>query len=101
MIIYLSGPIKDTVDFEQKFLEAEANVRAKWRLDEIVNPVKLGQALEDRMGRTPTYEEYMQEDLFHLMGADAIYMLPGHERSSGARCELLIAVMTGKAVYYL
>jgi nucleoside 2-deoxyribosyltransferase len=88
MKVYISGPITGVDDFEKNFQEAEDLLRKRGL--EVVNPVKIGEALE-KDGLKLEYEDYMRADIAELMKCDAIYMLDGSEDSEGACCEYCIA----------
>lgn len=101
---YISGPIKGFEDtYRENFAEAEKYVRDLWHLGEedVVNPVTVGDKLAETLGRTPSYEEFMKFDIIALLCCDGIYMMQGWESSAGARCEHLVAVMSGLVVAYL
>lgn len=88
MKVYISGPITGVDDFEKNFQEAEDLLRRRGL--EVVNPVKIGEALE-KDGLKLEYADYMRADITELMKCDAIYMLDGSEDSEGACCEYCIA----------
>jgi len=90
--VYVSGPIKDTPGFEEKFANV-ANYLRELEGHEVVNPCELGEP-------GFTYEEFMRVDLIALLSCDVIYMLKGWENSSGARCEHLVAAMCGLEIRY-
>ena len=48
-----------------------------------------------------TWEEYLREDIRHLLDCYGVVMLPGWPESKGARLELSIALALGMPVYYL
>lgn len=97
---YISGPIKGYEDtYRANFAQAQGYVKSQGV--SVVNPVEVGDELEGALDRTPTYEEFMREDLVALLHCEGIYMLKGWEKSAGARCEHLVAVMSGLEVRYL
>lgn len=66
-----------------------------------VSPVEIGDALERKF---PTGEklggaDYLLGDLWELLDCAAMTLLPGWEKSVGARCEAAIAVSLGFAFY--
>lgn len=90
MFVYISGAITDNEDYEKQFMQAEKDLR---RLGyNVVNPVSVGKRLERELGRKPTYDEYLEKDLAALKNCDAIYQLPGWEKSKGAKIEYNYAV---------
>ena len=46
------------------------------------------------------YHKVMYRDFTMLMTCDAIYMMRGWENSSGASCELALAKMYDKEIFY-
>jgi len=87
--VYISGPITGVPDHVEKF---EAAFVALSRTGHNpVSPVDIGRALKYRMGREPTWEEYMREDIKVLMNCDGIYMLDGWNKSKGAGVEKELA----------
>ena len=89
MRIYISGPITGAPDHAEKF---KAAFVALVKLGHIpVNPLTLGEALKYKLGREPTWHEYMREDIKALMDCDGILMLDGWEESKGAQFEAHIA----------
>ena len=94
MFVYISGAITNNENYEKQFMQAEKDLR---RLGyNVVNPVSIGKRLEKELGRTPIHAEYLQKDLMALKNCDAIYQLPGWEKSKGAKIEYKYAVGLGK-----
>jgi hypothetical protein len=87
--VYISGPIEKDPDHAEKF--AAAFVEISRAGHNPVSPVDTGRALKYRMGREPTWQEYMREDIKALMDCDGIFMLDGWNRSKGARVEKELA----------
>jgi len=90
MRVYISGPITGVPDYNENFIQAERKLLAAGH-DPVI-PVTIGAALSARLGREPTWREYMREDIKALCDCDAIIMLDGWEKSSGARLEEHIAM---------
>lgn len=90
MRVYISGPITDTPDFKQVFGGAVLHLRTSGH--EVWNPADLPEG--------HTYGWYMRECLKALPTCDAIYMLKNWEKSPGARCEHLCAVLCDMEVMY-
>lgn len=88
MKIYISGPITGIKNFEKNFSKAEKKLKKIGH--EVVNPVKIGEALNN-----PSYEDYMKADLKALLECDAIYLLDGWSNSKGANAEIKVAVICG------
>ena len=89
MRVYISGPITGTTDYGWRFADA-ADVLTKTG-HTVVNPVHIGTALKYKLGREPTWHEYMREGIKALMDCDAICMLDGWNRSKGSRVEKELA----------
>ena len=98
MIIYLSGKITGTPDYEDRFKAAELELRKLGHI--VINPVEIGKALEQSVPFDLWHDDYMAIDLHFLKRADAIYLLKGYENSMGAREEHTKAVAWGKRVYF-
>ena len=81
MIIYMSGPISNVVDYKEKFARAEKKIRILFPEAKIVNPAKL------KMPENSKHEDYMNVDFMFLDLADAICMLDGWEMSRGCNQE--------------
>ena len=97
MTVYLSGPMTGIKDFNRKgFAEAEDVLREHFG-DKIavVNPWKLGKALEDifqKDGRgKPGYYDYLRYDVQWLAQSDAVLLLPGFKKSNGVEIEMDVA----------
>lgn len=94
MRIYISGPITGTTDYKERFAAAEEKLEANGY--EVVNPVKLAEALPG----TLTHREHMKIDLAALVVCDAIYMLKGWRDSNGAKAEMRKANYNGRKILY-
>jgi len=81
MKVYISGPITGTRDYMERFAKAEDYFTSKGH--EVINPAKINDNLPD----STTYDQYMAMDYVMLDMADAIYMMPGWEKSKGACIE--------------
>lgn len=93
MNVYISGPVTGNDNYEADFARAWDRLMSMGYYP--VSPVGVGIILERRLGRTPTWAEYMREDIKALMDCEGIYMLDGWEVSEGARLEEWIAFTLG------
>lgn len=81
MIIYLSGPITNVLDYEQKFADAKLAIKNRYPDYEVINPTMV------KLPSNCTHKDYMAIDFMLLDLADAVCMLPGWELSKGACME--------------
>jgi len=98
---YLSGPMSGLPNNNSKaFNDAEADLFcAGYR---VVNPVKVGLALEEiarRHNREISYLDYLVQDLLELMNCSYVVVLPGWEKSMGACIEVILSIHRGLKVY--
>lgn len=95
--IYIAGPMRGRPEHNfPAFHEAEARFRA---MDfDVVSPVTIGETL---FGNNPDVPggEYIRADLRALIECDCIALLPEWETSTGARCEVVVALTIGHGFY--
>jgi hypothetical protein len=90
--IYIAGPMRGLPDYNfPAFREAAVRFRQSGWV--VVSPVEVGMMF----GNDPSVPggDYVREDLLHLVRCDAIALLPGWEASTGARCEVVVAITIG------
>lgn len=95
--IYIAGPMRGLPEHNfPAFNRAAARFRALgWA---VMNPVEIGAALGGNDSSLPP-EAYVRADIVALASCDAIALLPGWEKSVGARCEAIIAITLGLPFY--
>lgn len=85
MKIYIAGPISGTTDYEERFEEAERAIQRKGH--EAINPVHIRSVIETVGANAIRYDKLMNICKALVDACDAIYMMPGWQRSNGARQE--------------
>ena len=98
--IYLSGKItgREKADYTMQFARAEQFYKTSGF--EVINPVKIGEALLS-LNPKAEYEDFMIRDLEALSTCTHIAMLEGWEDSKGARREKAEAEKLGLEIMYL
>ena len=92
--IYISGPISGLPYEEARsvFMKAENAIRSRYGASvDIINPIRLAP-------KNTSWSDAMRTCLAAMMDCNYIHMLPGYEKSDGARLEYTIAVKLGFGV---
>ena len=97
MKIYIAGPISGTNDYSERFYEAAAGILNKGH--EPVNPTDLAMVIPLEGPNAITYSQTMTICKALLGACDAVYMMPGWQRSNGARIEHAEAINRGLKFY--
>jgi uncharacterized protein DUF4406 len=97
MKVYIAGPMSGIPDhnFPVFMAAAEAWRAAGW---EVVNPAELdGDTPYEELVTMP-WDYFLRRDLGYLVQCDAIALLPGWEKSKGARLERHVAAQLGMPI---
>ena len=97
MKIYIAGPISGTEDFEERFRKAETEICRKGH--EPVNPLAIRLLIATTGETAISYGNIMNICKALLGACDAVYMMPGWQRSNGARIEHAEAINRGLKFY--
>lgn len=90
MKVYISGGITKNPFYEEEFQRRESLLKSMGY--EVVNPVKTGKRLKVALGREPTYDEYMEDAIKHLLECDRINFLLSSKDSKGSNIEKDVAI---------
>lgn len=96
MRIYLSGPITNEKNYRLNFLRAENTVRSYVKGSVIVSPMRLGDILPNG-----SHKEYMELCYSLVAMSNVMVMLPGWEKSRGARKERTLALEMKMPIFEL
>jgi hypothetical protein len=95
--VYIAGPMRGhpAHNFPAFYSAADRFRRAGWI---VRNPAEIGL---EAFGNDPAAggPAYMRADLRAICDVDAMALLPGWEQSTGARCEVVVAITLGLAFY--
>ena len=81
MIVYISGPMTGVPDYMERFQAAADLLIAKGHT--VVNPANMEQVIDGEI----SYDRILAMDIALLEHCDAICLLPGWQRSKGAKAE--------------
>jgi hypothetical protein len=88
MKIYISGPMTGIHEFNYPAFNEAARLLRERGYD-VVNPADNG------VPRDAAWSDHMRADIIELMKCDAMAMLPGWERSVGAKIETDLGFVLG------
>ena len=102
-VIYVSGPMRGYPEANHPaFIAATELLRSRGYM--VVSPIEIAALIDSPdIDRTP--EMFVADDLRGMLGwfhdefCNAIALLPGWERSVGARCEVAVAITLGFAFF--
>lgn len=95
--IYISGAISGTKDAEMRFGDAEEYLHIIYPEAETINPQRIAREAA-YTAPSLTHKEYMKLAKTALDMCDAIFMIPGWQKSRGAMWENGYAIGCGKEV---
>lgn len=94
LTLYISGPMTGFKDFNYPaFYEAENELR-KLGCTDTLNPARIDH-------QDTIWENCMRRAITFMMEADALILLPGWDKSKGARIEVDLALKIGMSVITL
>lgn len=109
--IYIAGPMKGIPLFNFPAFDAARDALNSWETHEAISPADIDRANGFDPSSLPadydwsiippsagTRDEIIRRDIEAILAADEIYMLPGWEKSAGAKAELHLARWAGKKV---
>jgi len=101
---YLAGPMRGIKDFNFPTFESAAAQLRKWGYD-VLSPAErdLAEGFDPTLNSLEGFnvEEALAADFGMILQSDMIFLLPGWERSRGARAERFVAEMVGKPACFL
>ena len=100
--IYIAGPMRGHANYNYPAFNAAAK-RLRRLQYEVVNPAEVSEGFgnPEQLAADPALlERVMRREISKLAECDAIYLLPGWERSHGARRELAAALTVGLEVVH-
>lgn len=100
MKAYISIPITGHDEAKQRHTATRVEEMLRDMGYDTVNPFNLSDRLKMMLGRTPTYNEYLEYDLLALEQCDMIFMCHGWAESYGCRIERQKAKYAGLEIVY-
>lgn len=94
MKVYISGPIAGTIDYMERFAEAEERLTREGNV--VINPAKVGAGLP----RSTTHKEHMKMAICMLSMCDAIFLMDGWSNSAGCNEEVAYALKNKIMITY-
>ena len=94
-MIYVSGPVTKNKNAIEQFEDADKFIRKIGHIP--LNPIRIDPPHPLKKDR---WLYYMRKSVELLMKSDAIYLLSGWEKSSGAKIEFDLCVKLGIPVYF-
>lgn len=94
MRVYLSGPMNGMVNYNKPaFFRAAAELRCIGH--EVWNPAET-----DKDAKGTEWSDFLRKDLASIVYCDTIALMPGWEKSKGARFELFVCYILGMHIVY-
>jgi len=94
-MIYVSGPVTKNKNAIEQFEDADKFIRKIGHIP--LNPIRIDPPHPLKKDR---WLYYMRKSVELLMKSDAIYLLSGWEKSSGAKIEFDLCVKLGIPIYF-
>jgi hypothetical protein len=96
--IYIAGPMRGypELNFPAFHDAADRFRRAGWT---VRNPVEIGRDTFGPDSGAVSPSEFLRADLVEVLTCDAMAVLPGWAKSTGARCEAAVALAVGLAFF--
>lgn len=96
--VYISGPMRGYPELNfPLFRSVTERFRAAGHT--VVSPVEIGERDNLTLGPNRGGASYLKADLVEVLDCDAMVLLPGWEKSVGARCEAAVGVSLGFQFY--
>lgn len=99
MKVYISGKITGNPGYEEEFALREKTLRDNGYL--VINPVTEGKRLQKKLGKEPTWDEYIELSLKLIDECDGVSYLSNWKDSKGARIEHDYAVEHNKVTLHV
>jgi len=94
-MIYVSGPVTNNKNATEQFEDADKFIRKIGHIP--LNPIRIDPPHPFKKDK---WLYYMRKSIELLMKSDAIYLLSGWEKSSGAKIEFDLCVKLGIPIYF-
>ena len=100
---YISAPITGRPDYAVNKVFSSAEVELVKMGYSVKNPLKIAKKVDEKTneaGRTAIYEEYIANDMLHLLISDVVYFCRGWHESKGCQLEFAAAKIYDKEIIF-